>query len=301
MVVLSMDLSYTDAQSVRRSVVENLRGSSLPLGDAVSLDALIDPCLAVLGHFEAPRKQRLDLLSHLSAEVFITSFSNAVRSVAAHVFDSELAEIDRAIRSTAAQGHSYESKRDQLEDVDVIIETWVERIAANDRATAQHSRAVGAWSHRIASRLALASEAIAHVSRCGTIHDVGKLHTPPDILLAARKLSTEEWQLMQRHVIDGWDIVSGVPILEQFADAVRGHHERFDGRGYPDNLGGTDIALSTRIVTVADSFNAMIADRPYRPPMSPLAALSELEAHRGGQFDPDCVDAMKCVVLGSSS
>ena len=272
----------------------------MPLGDAVSLDALIDPCLEALGRNGSPRKQRLDLLSPRSADVFISSFENAVRAVAAHSFDRELAEIGRVVQSTVTYALSNDTECDQLEDVDVMIEMWVDRIAANDRATAQHSRAVGAWSHRIASHLSLTPDAIAYVTRCGTIHDVGKLHTPPDILLAARQLSIEEWQLMQRHVIDGCDIVSNVPILQQFAGAVRGHHERFDGRGYPDKLGGTDIELSTRIVTVADSFNAMIADRPYRRPMSPLAALEELEAHRGAQFDPDCVDAMKYVVLGSS-
>jgi HD-GYP domain-containing protein (c-di-GMP phosphodiesterase class II) len=103
---------------------------------------------------------------------------------------------------------------------------------------------------------------------------------------------------MQRHVTDGWNMVAGERHLAPFAGSVRGHHERFDGGGYPDGAAGDSIDLSTRIVTVADAFNAMIADRPYRLPLSPTVAIAELQRHRGTQFDPDCVDAMVDVVLG---
>jgi HD-GYP domain-containing protein (c-di-GMP phosphodiesterase class II) len=145
--------------------------------------------------------------------------------------------------------------------------------------------------------MSLDSDEVTFVARCGIVHDIGKLHTPQEVLLAARRLSDDEWAVMQRHVIDGWEIAVETPELRPFAPAIRGHHERFDGRGYPDELPGSELALATRIVSVADSFNAMIADRPYRPPMSPMRAIEELERHRATQFDPDCVDAMIDVVL----
>ena len=215
-------------------------------------------------------------------------------SAYAGAFDEIVGALDAIPVSTA----SARAAREPLDDVDVVIEGWVERIAVSDRATALHSRAVGAWCHRIGLRLGLDGDQVLHATRCGTIHDVGKMLTPVDLLIAPRALSLHEWGVMQRHVIDGWNIVTDDRQLAAFSAAVRGHHERIDGRGYPDGLAGERIGLVTRIVTVADAFNAMIAVRPYRPAMSPTLAIAELERHRGRQFDPDCVDAMVDVVLG---
>jgi putative nucleotidyltransferase with HDIG domain len=185
-----------------------------------------------------------------------------------------------------------------IDDIDTSIEILFERLDIVAPLMSEHSRAVSAWCGRLARLLSLSEDEIAFVTRCGLIHDIGKMHTPADILAAPRQLTPEEWTIMRDHAADGGRIVSEVPLLRPFAPIVRGHHERIDGKGYPDGLKGGAIPLAARIVAVADSFNAMIGRRPYRLPLAPTDALNELARHRGTQFDPEIVEAMERVVLG---
>jgi len=149
---------------------------------------------------------------------------------------------------------------------------------------------------RLGERLGESREGIAHLARSGLIHDVGKVQTPLAILIAPRALTDDEMQTMRRHTLDGEAIVREHALAARFAGVVRSHHERFDGRGYPDGLRGEAIPRDARIVSVADAFNAMIGRRPYRPPLTPFAALEELVHGRSTQFDPDVVDAMIAIV-----
>ncbi len=185
---------------------------------------------------------------------------------------------------------------DTLDEVDVVLGELIERLGAADPATAEHSRAVSLWCARISKRMALSASESIFVTRCGLIHDIGKMTTPPEILQAPRRLSAPEMNLMRRHAEDGAAIIAGIPLLAGHKPGVRWHHERLDGAGYPDALRGTTIPLVARIVSVADSFNAMIGNRPYRIPMRPTAALEELRRFGGTQFDPDVVEAMNDVL-----
>jgi HD-GYP domain-containing protein (c-di-GMP phosphodiesterase class II) len=185
---------------------------------------------------------------------------------------------------------------DTLDEIDVVLGELVSRLEESDPLTAEHSRAVSVWCARIGRRMALSVSETIYISRCGLIHDIGKITTPPEILKAPRRLSDTEMNVMRRHAEDGGAIITGIPLLAHHTPAVRGHHERLDGRGYPDGLTSTQIPLASRIVAVADSFNAMIGNRPYRLPMRPTAALEELQRHAGAQFDPEVVDAMHDVV-----
>lgn len=290
-----MELVWSDRQTVRRSVIADLRRRELCFGDVVTLDAALDPCLDALRD-GARTVDAIELTSPAAAAAFVEAFEAAVRTVAGDAFSPQLRTLADAFARVPTR--SANAIGEPVDEIDVLVERWVDRIAANDVATAVHSRAVGAWCHRIGMRMGLAPDVVAHVTRCGTIHDVGKVQTPVGILLAPRALTTDEWSVMQRHVTDGFELIVSEPALLPLAPAVRGHHERFDGRGYPDALKGEDITLATRIVSVADAFNAMIASRPYRPPISPMDAVAELEQKRGSQFDPDCVDAMVDVALG---
>ncbi len=296
-----MELAVLDRRAIKDRVSARLRADKLPLGDVLTLDALVDPCLRLMGGASIERLSNRDLVLRSSDAVttFFQAFNEAVRLSTGDAFDEELAAVEQRldcerVTSPLLRGATL----DPVDEVDVVIESWLQRIAGNDVATTAHSRAVGAWSSRVAQRMGFSPELVTYIARCGTIHDVGKLKTPHDILVAARRLHDDEWAVMKQHVIDGWKIAVEVPELRSFADAIRGHHERFDGSGYPDGLIHDQISISTRIVSVADSFNAMIADRPYRPPMSPMKAIEELIRHRGTQFDPDSVDAMIDVVLG---
>ena len=157
---------------------------------------------------------------------------------------------------------------------------------------------MSSWCSRLARNLGLSAAETALVRRGGLLHDIGKVGTPEEVLNAPRKLTPDEWEIMQRHTLDGADIVADLPILDEFLPAIRNHHERLDGQGYPDGLRAEQIPLSARIVSVADCFNAMIGRRPYRPPMAPSRGIEELERSAGSHLDPEIVAAMIQVVTG---
>jgi putative nucleotidyltransferase with HDIG domain len=179
-----------------------------------------------------------------------------------------------------------------LDEVDARIDALIVKLEARDPLTSEHSRAVSAWCSRLGRRLGLDSAEVTFAARCGLLHDVGKVTTPLEILNAPRALDDREWRMIRAHAAAGEAIVRAVPELRPFAPAVRSHHERLDGQGYPDRLPASAIPLMARIVAVADSFNAMIGRRPYRLPMPPIRALEELVRGRETQFDPEVVEAM---------
>lgn len=185
-----------------------------------------------------------------------------------------------------------------IDVVDACIGDLIARLYEKDVITAEHSRAVSSWCARLARKLGMAASEATLVRRGGLLHDIGKVGTPEDILNAPRKLTAGEWTIMQRHTEDGAEIVADIPMLADFQPAIRSHHERLDGQGYPDGLRGSEIAVSARVVAVADCFNAMIGRRPYRPPMAPHRALEELERIAKTHLDPEIVAAMVEVVLG---
>jgi HD-GYP domain-containing protein (c-di-GMP phosphodiesterase class II) len=125
------------------------------------------------------------------------------------------------------------------------------------------------------------------------LHDVGKIGVPDAILNKPGPLDSAEWELMRRHPEMGAETVSRLPGLGAVAPLVRSHHERWDGDGYPDRLGGQEIPLASRVICACDAFVAMTSDRPYRPALDVDQALAELVAGAGSQFDPRVVDALR--------
>jgi HD-GYP domain-containing protein (c-di-GMP phosphodiesterase class II) len=210
---------------------------------------------------------------------------------------SELAVVEEEIERIAHRPRAAATRvaSDALDEIELVG-----RLEASDALTAEHSRAVSVWCARISRRMALSAAETIYISRCGLIHDIGKMTTPPEILTAPRSLTAPEMNIMRRHAEDGGAIITAIPLLAHHTPAVRGHHERLDGRGYPDGLSAAQIPLAARIVAVADSFNAMIGNRPYRLPMRPTIALEELRRHAGTQFDPDVIDAMNDVLTQPS-
>lgn len=187
-----------------------------------------------------------------------------------------------------------------IDAVDAKIEDMLYTLASTDTLTAEHSRSVAMWCSRIAKRLSLPREDAIFATRSGLLHDVGKIKTPASILMAPRALTGEEWSIMKMHSLEGAQMVETIPELRFLTGPIRSHHERYDGTGYPDGLSDIGIPLHARIVAVADAFNAMIARRPYRAPLSPDAAIEELKRHSGTQFDRVIVEAMIDVVLQSA-
>jgi putative nucleotidyltransferase with HDIG domain len=173
-----------------------------------------------------------------------------------------------------------------------LLQVMVKAIEARDPYTSGHSLRVSAFSRAIAVELGLPARQIELVETAALLHDVGKIYEEfAPLLRKEQRLSPEETALMQTHASRSADLVS---IISKFRgaveDAVRHHHERWDGQGYPDGLRGAEIPLGARIILVADTIDAMTTDRPYRKRLGLETVVNELQRCRGTQFDPELVD-----------
>ena len=168
-------------------------------------------------------------------------------------------------------------------------------VDSRDAYTGSHSERVAALSAAIAEQLGLPSDEVELTRLAGSLHDLGKLAIPEEILQKESNLSSAEWLVVQRHPQIGYRMLESLGV-DPIADWVLHHHERWDGSGYPDGLAGESIPLGARIIFVADAFDAMTSSRLYRTPMSRDAALAEVERCSGGQFDPQVVRAFLAAV-----
>jgi putative nucleotidyltransferase with HDIG domain len=176
----------------------------------------------------------------------------------------------------------------------------VATLDARDRYTAGHSTAVACYARDIAARLGLSDgeQQLAHV--CGLVHDVGKVGLPPGLLEKPGPLSLEERRQMEEHVLIGEGILAKLDDYGAIAKIVRHHHERVDGNGYPDRLRGGEIPLISRILAVADAYDAMTSDRPYRDAMPSRVARLRLAQAVESQFDTSVVAAFEAILAGGS-
>jgi putative nucleotidyltransferase with HDIG domain len=168
-----------------------------------------------------------------------------------------------------------------------------EMIEGDDPYTGTHSTGVVDLAAALARELEYGGPtAMRDVEFAALLHDIGKIKIPKEILRKPAPLDDREWQIMRLHPVLGADMLTSAGgVLAGIAAAVRHHHERWDGTGYPDGLHGTDIPLLSRILAVCDTFNAITTDRPYRPARDHATAFAELAAASGSQFDPDVVTA----------
>jgi putative nucleotidyltransferase with HDIG domain len=170
-------------------------------------------------------------------------------------------------------------------------------IDAKDRYTLGHSDRVSQYAYAIAEELKLPEDEIENIKSIAILHDLGKIAVPEYILNKPSKLTDDEYEIMKYHSVYGANILKKIKFLNAY-EVIRAHHEHFDGRGYPDKLVGGDIPVAARIIAVADSFDAMTTDRPYRPGWTHQKALDELEKCSLRQFDPQVVNAFKKVLPG---
>jgi ribonuclease P protein subunit RPR2 len=164
-------------------------------------------------------------------------------------------------------------------------------VEARDAYTGKHAERVAAYGMEIAQVLDAPFSGDPEVEFGFLLHDVGKVAVPDSILWKPEPLTTEERALMERHPIVGWEILSEIDFLGEAKLVVRHHHERWDGDGYPDKLGGDAIPLAARVFAVADVLDALTTVRPYRQPSSLDDARGMIEESAGTQFDPEVVDA----------
>ena len=173
----------------------------------------------------------------------------------------------------------------------------VRMIRQRDPVTASHLDAVGLLTARLGEALGLDPANVERISLAARLHDIGKQTISLSILNKPAALTEDEWREVRMHPHFGATIVAGFPQLEQFQQIVRTHHERIDGRGYPDGLVGDEIPYEARIIAVTDAFHAMTVSRPYTRVRTPNDALAELRACGGKQFDHEFVNAF-CSMMG---
>ncbi|HET6551339.1 MAG TPA: HD domain-containing phosphohydrolase [Solirubrobacter sp.] len=157
-----------------------------------------------------------------------------------------------------------------------------------DDNTYEHTQRVGALAARLAGRLGLPAAEVALIHAAAPLHDIGKIAIPDSILLKPGRLTAEEFEVVKTHAVLGARVLAGgeSDLLRAAERTVRSHHERWDGTGYPDGLAGTEIALEGRLVHVADVFDVLVHERPYRESFTVEAAAAEIAAGAGSEFDP---------------
>lgn len=162
-------------------------------------------------------------------------------------------------------------------------------IDAKDNYTFIHSMNVSKYAVALAESMGMNANEIEIIRDAGMLHDIGKISIPENILKKTSHLTNEEYAIMKTHVENSTKMIRYLPDMDYVIPAVVGHHERYDGKGYPRGLAGEDIPLMARILTIADCFDAMTARRPYKQPMPVAYAVSELQNNSGTQFDPKLV------------
>jgi putative nucleotidyltransferase with HDIG domain len=187
-------------------------------------------------------------------------------------------------------GKLYEILVDQLMETVLAMAETVEK---KSPWTAGHSKRVTQYALMLAEELGWQKESLEELRIAGLLHDIGKIGVPGSILNKVGKLSEEEYPIIKRHPEDGAQILSRIRMLRPYIPIIRYHHEWMDGNGYPDGLRGSEIPLGARILAIADAYDAMTADRPYRQGFPKEEAVQRLVKAAGTQFDPELVDAFK--------
>jgi len=175
------------------------------------------------------------------------------------------------------------------------LEAFAKAIDARDHYTAGHSERVTAYTLVLARHIGLTADQLEVIRQACMLHDIGKVGVPDAVLLKKSALDMQERAIMESHVLIGYSMLEPLPFIHESLPAIRGHHERWDGDGYPDGLVRTDIHHHARLMTVADSFDAMTSARPYRSALPIKEAARRLRKDRGKQFDPAAIDAFDAV------
>jgi putative two-component system response regulator len=190
------------------------------------------------------------------------------------------------------------SKTIKYIDFHDVIECLIAAVEARDPYTSGHSTRVADITLTIARALGLKGLQLEIVHMAAHMHDIGKIGIPDEVLVKEGALTEEEWRLIRLHPRIGYDILSHSEVLSDIADIVLHHHERWDGKGYPDGLKGEDIPLGARIIAVADAIDAMLSPRPYRDAMNVAACAKQLTANSGKQFDGRIASLALGLVVG---
>jgi len=177
-----------------------------------------------------------------------------------------------------------------------VMKALAQTIDAKDEYTRGHSARVADYSRMLAEKIGLPLEDCENVYYMGLLHDIGKIGVPNEIINSTSKLTAEEYEVVKTHPAVGYDILAQIKSRPDLSIGARWHHERYDGKGYPDKKAGKNIPLLARIIAVADSYDAMTSNRSYRDLLPQKVVRSEIEKNAGTQFDPDIAACMISII-----
>ena len=209
-----------------------------------------------------------------------------VRLVAKHL-PARKAPFQSAVSTTLS--NFLHARRLSGGDSATLLEPLFEMLGIRRLETLQHSQRVARYSVLIAEAAGLENSFIQSLEIGALLHDIGKAGIPHNVLMKPEFLDDHEWQVMRLHPMIGWELLSGIPGVEEEAQIVYAHHERYDGQGYPRALCGAEIPIGARIFSIADTLDALISDRPYRKGCSLQEARDKIAGLGGTQFDPELV------------
>jgi len=259
---------------------------------------LLDIVMPELDGFEVCRRLKADDETRLIPVVFLTGLESRearLRGLELGATDFlikpfDLVELETRVRNLV----SFRRLTEDLEDAEQVLFAIARAVEARDEVTGGHCDRLSSLAARLGAQMGLQGEALRALSRAGYLHDIGKIAVPDAVLRKPGPLDAAEWEIMRTHVEIGVEICSPLRGFRPVAPIIRHHHERFDGSGYPDGLAGEDIPLLARVFQVADAFDALTAERPYRAALSPRDALALLQKETArGLWDEDVVAALR--------
>jgi diguanylate cyclase (GGDEF)-like protein/putative nucleotidyltransferase with HDIG domain len=257
------DDAHVVAERVRREIADDMEMRSLTV-----------TCSIGLASYPADGVMAGELVAGADAALYYAKWTGGNRTYSSSKAASEQPDDARV-----------HGKRDGLSAVYALVSV----VEARDPYVYGHSRKVNTYAVALAEAIGLSPDEVSRVSTAALLHDIGKIGIPDEVLNKKAKLSAENWEAIRAHPRLGTNIVSNIPQLVRCADSILHHHERWDGSGYPEGLKGDQIPLESRILAIADSFEAMSSARPYRPALSREEVLEELRKGAGTQFDPNLV------------
>jgi diguanylate cyclase (GGDEF)-like protein/PAS domain S-box-containing protein len=242
-------------------------------------------------HFEDLKDKVFDEISKIKIKDIPLSAScgTAIKTTESQQIEDILVEAENDMYAQKTLHN--QSSRNQ------VIMALFDSLKDKYEAERDHSDRVSAYCLAMGEKLNLTTQEKLELEFAGRMHDIGKITIPDSILKKPGKLTSEEWVIMKNHTINGYQILKSADKYSNLADYALTHHERWDGKGYPKGLSKEDIPLFSRIIAIADAFEAMTADRPYRKAMDSIDAIKELYRCSGSQFDPNLVDVFVKDVL----
>jgi len=281
---------------------ESATNTSIKVGDAISgwvtarSESLLIPSLDEDDRFKNRLEERYHVNSLMSVPISTKSKTTGVVTVSDHRegkhYDQNDLRFLQALISQLAIVIENIKTYQALQNVYLeVVNSLVGAIDAKDHYTRQHSENVTKYATAIAQEMNLSEKDTETLSEACRLHDLGKIGIHDAVLLKPSKLDPDEWEEMKSHSVKGAKILEPLIFMSDIATLVRQNHERFDGTGYPDGLKGDAIRLGARIMGLADAFDTMISERPYKKKMPLEVTLEEVRKNKGKQFDPQVVDA----------